>query len=446
MYRAAFCTAIALALLASTARGDDKDAFWNRIKERYREYTRIHQDPASGLIYVGKLDELKAEKRNTVTDVLQGTVRGVPSACGYGKAGDSGIADTSLFGGQMLYAMLEAHDVHQDPEVADWARLLFKGMKVIGTTSPVPGFVVRGPHPNNPKAYYKDSSMDQHSTYCIALWRYYHCPLATEKDKTFIRDSLDKFAARLEKNRWRILTEDDSRIAHAGGADLTRIDSRAVTLLLPMVGAVADVTQKDHWRDTYERFASDRDGIRLKTLYPDHKGFAQNAHLQWGQQVIFRIHYWYAFEKNPERRRAILAHAKGCTEQRLAQEFPPQTGKGGLFELFCKNTLTPDEAKQLGWTQGFMPGPVQAWEHYRPEYAKLPSKLRVKLRSICVLYPSSVFTMGVFSRAPAIETQCADLARQMLDTVDVTRFSGWPHWGLLVPAWKAYALQSATGQ
>ncbi|NOZ20823.1 MAG: hypothetical protein GXP25_07010, partial [Planctomycetes bacterium] len=427
----------AIIMLHANAVAADKDAFWNRIKEKYRAYTRVHQDPASGLLYVGKLADLKAEKRNKVSDVLKGMVRGVLSECGYGKAGDSGMADTSLFGGQMLYAMLDAYDTRRDPEVADWARLLFKGMKIIGTTSPVPGFIVRGPHPINPKAYYKDSSMDQHSTYCIALWRYYHCPLATEEDKAFIRDSLDKFATRIEKNNWRILTEDNSRMAHASGGDLTRIDSRAVTLLLPMIGAVADVTQKEYWKETYERFASERDGIRFKTLYPDHKGFGQNAHLLWGQQVIFRIHCWYRFEKDPNRRKAILAHAKACTENHLAQEFPPQTGKGGLFEIFKKSMLTPEEAKQLGWEHGYMPGPVQAWRHYKPEYVKLPPKLWGKIKNTCVLYPSSVFTMGVFSRDSGIEAKCAPLVEEMLNTVDVSRLSGWPYWGLIVPAWKA---------
>ena len=444
MMNRAFLTAVALVLLASILKADDKDAFWNRIKEKYRAYTTVHQDPATGLIYVGKLEELKTEKRNKVSDVLKGMVRGVVSECGYGKAGDSGIADTSLFGGQMLYSMLEAYDVRQDPEVADWVRLLFKGMKIIGTTSPVPGFVIRGPHPNDPNAYYKDSSMDQHSTYCIALWRYYHCPLATEEDKAFIQESVDKVVARIEKNSWRILTEDDSRMAHAGGGDLTRFDAHAVTLLLPFVGVAADVTGKTHWKETYERFASERDGLRWKTLCPDHKGYGQNAHLLWGQQVIFRIHCLYGIEKDPDRRKALLAHAKACTEKRIAQEFPPQTGKGGLNDLFRKSTLTPDEAKQLVWEQGFMPGPVQAWKHYKPEYVKLPGKLWVKIRNICVLYPSSVFTMGVFCRDPAIEKQCAGLVEEMLNTVDVSRLWGWPYWGVIVPTWKAYAVRFGT--
>ncbi|MEW6357288.1 MAG: hypothetical protein AB1696_13240 [Planctomycetota bacterium] len=441
MKRTVFHAALTLSFLLSVLNAADNDAFWNQIKEKYRAYTQIHQDPTTGLLYVGTLEDLKTEKRNKVEDVLKGMVRGVVSECGYGSAGDSGMADTSLFGGQMLYAMLEAHDVRQDPEVADWARLLFKGMKIIGSTSPAPGFVIRGPHPNNPNAYYKDSSMDQHSTYCIALWRYYHCSLATEEDKAFIRDSLDKFAARLEKNKWQILTEDNSRQAHAGGGDLTRIAAHAVTLLLPMVGAVADVTQKEHWKETYERFASEREGVRFKTLYPDHEGFGQNTHLQWGQQAIFRIHCWYGFEKDPERRKAILAHAKASTEQRLAQEFPPQTGKGGLFEMFHKMMLTPDEAKQLGWEQGFMPGPVEAWKHYKPEYVKLPSAFYVKIKDICILYPSSVFTMGVFCRDPDIEKRCAALVEEMLNTVDVSRLSGWPHWGVIVPGWKAYAVR-----
>lgn len=422
----------------------DSDTFLARLKEEYKKYAQIHQDPETGLLYIAPVEDLKSEKWDTVENVRKGMVHGVLSPHGYGEAGDSGMADTSLFGGQMLYSMLEAYDVGKDPDIEKWARLLFKGMKIIGTTSPVPGFIVRGPHPNDRAAYYKDSSMDQHSTYVIALWRYCNSPLATDEDKAFIRDSLDKVAARLEKNKWRILWEDDSHEAHASGGDLTRFHAEAVTLLLPMVGAAADVTQSPHWKETYERFAAERDGLRWKTLAPDHEGFGMNAHLCWGQQAIFRVHCLYSIEKAPSRRQALLAHAKAYTEKRLAQEFPPQTGEGDLFN---RQTLTPEEAQKVGWRQGFFPGPVEAWKSFKPEYQKVtPSALRVKVRDICILFPSCVFTMAVFTRNPDLEAKTAPLVVEMLNSVDLTGMSGWPRWGVIVPGWKAYALQSGMGQ
>lgn len=418
------------------------DAFLARLKQEYQKYAEKHQDAQTGLLYVAPVEMLKTEKWDTLYNVRNGMVRGVPSPHGYGEGGDSGIADTALFGGLMLYAMLDAYDAHKDADIARWARLLFDGLKIIGSTSPVPGFIVRGPHPNDRTAYYKDSSMDQHSAYAIALWRYYRSPLATEEEKTFIRDSLDKFAQRLEKNKWRLLTEDDSREAHASGGDLTRFRSEAATLLLPLIGATADVTQSQHWKDTYEKFSSERNGLRWKTLLPDHEGFGMNAHLCWGQQTVFRVHCLYSIENDPGRRAALLAHVKAQTEKRLAQEFPPQTGKGGLFDLFHRLTLTPEETQRMGWERGFFPGPVEAWKRFKPEYLALrPTSLMVKVRDTCILFPSSVFTMALFTRDPELEAKAAPLVVEMLSTVDLSRLSGWQRWAVLVPAWKAWAIR-----
>jgi hypothetical protein len=352
------------------------------------------------------------------------------------------MSDTSLFGGQMLYAMLEAYDAGRDPEVEKWARLLFAGMKIIGTASPVPGFIVRGPHPLDRKAYYRDSSMDQHSTYVIALWRYYHSPLATPEDKAFIGDSLDKVVRRLEKNRWRILWEDDSREAHAGGGDLVRFGSEGVTLLLPMVGAAADVTQDKHWIGTYQAFATERGGLRWQVLLPNQKGFEMNAHPLWGQQAIFRVHCLYAMETDPSRKAAMLAHAEAYTRRRMGQAFPPQAGRGELFELLHRATLSPEEARIVGWQRGFCQGPFEAWRRYRPHDERLPALLRAKLRDICVVFPASAFTMALFSRNRTLEAEAQPAALEMLHTVDLAHQPGWPRWAVIVLAWKAYAIGS----
>lgn len=428
-------------LAVNGVEASEREAFFQRLKAEYKNYTASHQDPATGLLYTVPVESLKTEKWDTVANVRKGAVRGVPSPHGYGSAGDSGIADTALFGGQMLYSMLEAYDARPNPDVKEWAQLLFRGMKIIGTTSPVPGFVVRGPHPNDRKAYYKDSSMDQHSTYVIALWRYYHSPLATEQDKVFIRDSLDKVARRLEKNQWRVLWEDDSQEAWASGGNLPRWDAGSVTLLLPMIGAAADVTGSRHWKETYERFAVERDGLRWKTLLTQHDGVGMTPHLYWGQQAIFRAHCLYGIEKNPARRQAILAHVKAQTEKRLAQEFPPQSGKGSLFELFNKQTLTAEEIQKLGWQRGFSPGPVQAWKSFKPEYLRIqPSALRSKLQNICILFPSSVFTMAVYSRNRELEETARPLVEEMVNAIAREGQGDGLRWRVLVPGWKAAAL------
>jgi hypothetical protein len=136
---------------------------------------------------------------------------------------------------------------------------------------------------------------------------------------------------------------------------------------------------------------------------------------------------------------------KAYTEKRLSQEYPPQTGQGGLFQLFNRQTLTQEEARKVGWARGFLPGPVQAWKSFRPEYQTIhPTALMVKLRDICILFPSSVFTMAVFTRDRDLEGMAAPLVTDMVSTVDLARLRGWPRWGVIVPGWKAYALSQTS--
>lgn len=426
-----------------TGVAEEQAELLNRLKQEYTKYTEQHQDPASGLLYTAAVKALKTEKRFAPENARQGLVAGVPSPHGYGtKGGDSGMSDTALFGGQMLYAMLEAYDVTRDPDLERWARLLFAGLKVVGTASPVPGFVVRGPHPLDRTAYYRDSSMDQHSTYVVGLWRYYHSPLASEDDRSFIRESLDKVVRRLEKNHWRILWEDDSREAHASGGDLTHFGSERVTLLLPFVGAAADVTRDGHWIGLYQALATERDGLRWRVLLPDDQGFEMNAHPLWGQQAIFRAHCLYEIEKDSARRAALLAHAEAYTRRRMAEPFPPQCGSGELFELLHRQTLTPAETAIVGWERGFCEGPFAAWKAYRADHKTLPAALRAKLRDINVLFPASVFTMALFSRNRTLEREALPASVEMARTVNLDGLPGWPRWSVLVLGWKAYALGS----
>ena len=72
----------------------------------------------------------------------------------------------------MLVALLDAHEATDDPYFRRKAEELYSALRFIGEICPVEGLVPRGPHPNDPTAYYDDSSMDQHTTYIIALARY----------------------------------------------------------------------------------------------------------------------------------------------------------------------------------------------------------------------------------------------------------------------------------
>jgi len=55
------------------------------------------------------------------------------------------------------------------------------------------------------------------------------------------------------------------------------------------------------------------------------------------------------------------------------------------------------------------------------------------------LFPSSAFTMALFSRNRALEAEALPAAIEMVRTVDLARLPGWPRWGVIVLGWKAYA-------
>lgn len=234
-------------------------------------YMHSFGHPATGLLYHNRLDGPKGVAvLSSPEEIARGEVRGKPLAYGYG----SGIQDIALENGQVLFALCEIHEVTGDTDYAEKARALFKAMQALALISPEPGFVPRGPHPDG-KSYYPNSSRDQHAAYIEALWRYGRSPLATGADKRFIADTLGKIAARMERNDWRIMVEDNSEQAHVGFTWKQFTTTGAISLLSALA-MVADATDDPHWRAEYERFSAEKDGERWsKWLHPDALGSGQ---------------------------------------------------------------------------------------------------------------------------------------------------------------------------
>lgn len=252
----------ALLLFARLVRADETTEAAKTLLEIYQ---RSFGHPATGLQYHHRIDGPKGVAAlSPPEEIRRGEVAGRTMPYGYG----SGIQDIALENGQLLFALCEAHGRTGDAWIADKARALFASLQVLARIGPEPGFVPRGPHPDG-KSYYRDSSRDQHAAYIEALWRYGRSPLASDADKRFIADTLGKIAARMERNDWRIMVEDNSAQAHVGFAWKQFTTIGAVTLLSALA-QVADATNDPHWREQYERFSAEKNGERWsKWLHPD---------------------------------------------------------------------------------------------------------------------------------------------------------------------------------
>ncbi len=231
-------------------------------------------------------------------EIAAGTVRGKPMPYGYG----SGIQDVVLENGQLLFALCDAQEATGDAYFAELARRLFAGLRRVATLSPEPGFVPRGPHPDG-KSYYRDSSRDQHAAFVEALWRYSRWPLATDEDRRFAADQLDKFAQRMQRNGWQILVEDNSRQAHVGFCWLQPTSIGAASLLSALA-QVVQATGSADWRAEYERLSEEKDRLRWRVLlHPDGA--------QWRSMTLYSNQFAQALEalrraeSDPQRRQQI---------------------------------------------------------------------------------------------------------------------------------------------
>ncbi len=277
-----------------------------------RRYMESYGSPATDLVYCSRLETSKGQVSfESAEAVAREYVRGVHKPWGYG----AGFEDVAFHNGTLLFALCEAYDATEEPYFAELARRIFAGMKRIGTLSPVAGFVPRGPHPNG-KSYYRDSSLDQHTMYVCGLWRYYHSHIANADEKTFIRGSLDAIADRMQRNKWIVLVEDNSREAHAGGGDWRRSDH----LLLFLLAAVKDVGAGDRWQAEYDKYSNENGGWRWQQIArPLPEQLPRYTFFK--HQEAFRLTVLARVEKDPRRRQIVVDRLRRTARDMLQANF-----------------------------------------------------------------------------------------------------------------------------
>ncbi len=408
--RACICIAILWGLSMSTSRAASLPFSEKELSGRtfglVSDYLAEFSQPDTGVLY-GRRLATRAKWKYSPADIRAGK----PEPWGYG----SHIEDTALHCGHMLSAFLDAYTAKPDPRLAEYARRMYRALRFIYSSSPVPGLVPRGPHPDDPAAVYTDSSMDQHTTYIIAMALYALSPLASEEEKAFIGKSLDETGQRLRKHQYSIKQPDGVTEAHVGFSWLG-LNSSHAQILLPTTYALYKGTGDPAWQAEYERLASESNGKRWDFLQPGDR-VTLNAHPIYTNQNSFRANAFYRMLEDPERKSTIKGLLTQCAEMQLAREYPGD---------FCYRFNPPEKwealARECGWKGGKLHSAEEAWSLYSPRIGGIADgKVRAMAMEAHVRFPLGGYHMVVTSENPGLIRTYAARIWEMINTIDLSQ-------------------------
>ncbi|MFV1996328.1 MAG: hypothetical protein ACC661_12900, partial [Verrucomicrobiales bacterium] len=391
----------------------DEEALAALTFELARNYFATFQHPETSVLYGTRLST--KDSWTSPADVLAEK----PIPWGYG----SRIADTVLHTGHMLVALLDAHAARPDPWFRDQIVKLFSAIQFIGNlpeTHPkagkpdLVGIVPRGPHPDDPAAWYDDSSMDQHTTYIISLALYAKSGLASAEDKEWIALSLGKVGRRLERHGWSIKRGDGVTEAHVGFA-WTGFNSNHASILLPAVLALYEGTEDEHWRDVYENFLREREGLRWEQMHPG-PHVRINGHPIYANQNAFRVNALLQFERNGERRAVIRGLLAQSARMQLARDFP-----GEMYRRFQSAETWERVRREFEWKDADLHGAAEAWASFDP--AQLEGKDASMAALAHIRFPLGGFHMALLSEDEALIREKIPAIWKMLNVVDLERIA-----------------------
>ncbi|MCD6359414.1 MAG: hypothetical protein J7M38_01035, partial [Armatimonadetes bacterium] len=317
----------------------------------------------------------------------------------------------------LLYALCDAYDATGEEWIAAAARRTWRGMKLIGSVSPAPGFVPRGPHPDG-KSYYPNSSRDQHAVYVYALWRWFHSPLATDEDRAFIADFLDAFARRMEDNRWHVYVEDNSEIAHVGFS-WRQSALAGVMSLMGTLSAVVDVTDSDEWRELLEGYAAEDEGFRWRMLTADDADAWPVFNLYSNQfgldlDALAIIH---AGDEQGEKVRGLLrAVARRAMRSNVfdTNQWRRLDWAGKWDDEETQTALTPVGLSLYEPTTVF-----DLWEHFSPDNLQADRwRVRNVTNKLCFGIPTVAMHFALLSRDAELVAEAGPVVRGMVETMN----------------------------
>ncbi len=418
-YTQAMLCGVVMLLAASRGMCQGDDGMKAQVKELCRNYIEGFGAESVNLVYHHRLNGPRGlEALASPEEIAARTVSGKQMPYGYG----SGIQDVALENGQLLYALCDAYDATGDEYFAETVRKIFSGLKLVGSVSPVPGFVPRGPHPDG-KSYYPNSSRDQHATYVYALWRYHRSPLATDEDKAFIADFLDAFARRMEKNGWSIRVEDDSEIAHVGFSWRQRAFAGVVSLL-GTLSAVCEVTHDEELCNLLEEYLQEDDGFRWQVLQPGRVSKSGPLTL-YSNQFAMDLNALSRILTDPQRRQQIKEYARAFAEDAL---------RSNVFDEDCWRRLdwsdkwseekTQEALEPFGLSLQKETTVFDLYERFDPEHWQSDDwRVRSVNGKLCFGIPTVAFYCALLSEAPELVEEVApsvrDMVEQMLEHGDL---------------------------
>ncbi|MCP4785663.1 MAG: hypothetical protein GY903_04490 [Fuerstiella sp.] len=388
-----------------------------RLAEKYFEQ---FQDPQTLVLYGAKLST-----KDSWTTPAQIKAR-LPKPWGYG----SRIADTALHCGHTLVALLDAYEASPDPYLRRKAEELYAALKFIGGVCPVEGLVPRGPHPDDHSAYYDDSSMDQHTTYIIALARFARSDSATDDDRQWIRQKLGAIGRRLEKYNFSIKTADGATESHVGFS-WKGFRNNHVSILIPTLYALYKGTDDEYWRKLHDELLAERDGLRWQQLQPGNH-VELNGHPIYANQNGFRLNAYLHFLEDARKRTVISDLLKQTAQMQLDRDFP-----GPFYRTFHSDEDWAALASDCQWDGPELHGAQEAWKLFRTQMLNQKGGLTALAH---VRFPLGGYHLVLMSERAEMIRRDLPTIWNMLTTVDLQEISAAEtHYLFTTVALHAYA-------
>lgn len=273
--------------------------------------------PRTSLLYGCGVAHVK--KAATFKDGLYDWYQGSKEGYGAGM-GDCAISDgVALSGCVDRWAALTHEGVPADDprlaQTADWAAKLAQGLLNLSSKHGYTGFVARGLCEEDGKSICSLSSIDQHTHWVHALYRYSHSPMAKPAIVAEWKVRVAEVAARMERT---VKPETDYNFGLCDG----RPDPRGICRMwwpemtnatgscrLPAIYAAAfDATGNPHWKELYEKLADKaaRDSACLEQIKQADPKWKYRAPTYTLLQMNVALEVLIGCEKDPKRRVGLL--------------------------------------------------------------------------------------------------------------------------------------------
>ncbi len=182
-----------------------------------------------------------------------------PEECQQGKPNALGwwspIENGSMFNGMYVEAMLNRWQVTQQPEDAEKARKLAKGLMNLASVSSVKGFLARGISTDG-KSHYPMGSNDQSFPWIYGMWRYLSSSIPTKEERETMKAKLFEAVEVIVALGWKNPAEPPFNIRGEFGL----ISFESASRLLFICKMMHQLTNDDVWKQRYLTSLDERGG------------------------------------------------------------------------------------------------------------------------------------------------------------------------------------------